>query len=57
MDRFLPPGIVQGYGETARWFRCDWMLPGQLEAIAPGKAFCEGQVRDGIGAGAGRNDR
>ncbi|MBT4489460.1 MAG: SAM-dependent methyltransferase [Rhodospirillaceae bacterium] len=30
----------------------DWMLPGQFEAIADRKAFCERQVRDGIGAGA-----
>jgi len=30
----------------------DWMLPGQFEAFAHRKAFCERQVRDGIGAGA-----
>jgi methyltransferase (TIGR00027 family) len=30
----------------------DWMLPGQFEAFAYRKAFCEHQVRDGIGAGA-----
>lgn len=30
----------------------DWMLPGQFEAFAHRKAFCEGQVRNGIGAGA-----
>ena len=30
----------------------DWMLPGQFEAFAHRKAFCEQQVRDGIGAGA-----
>lgn len=30
----------------------DWMLPGQFEAFAHRKAFCEGQVRDGIKAGA-----
>ena len=30
----------------------DWMLPGQFEAFAHRKAFCESQVRDGIGAGA-----
>ncbi|MFC1836820.1 class I SAM-dependent methyltransferase [Thermodesulfobacteriota bacterium] len=29
----------------------DWMLPGQFEAFAQRKAFCENQVRDGIGAG------
>ena len=32
----------------------DWMLPGQFEAFAHRKAFCEQQVRDGIGAGATR---
>ena len=30
----------------------DWMLPGQFEAFAHRKAFCERQVRDGIGGGA-----
>jgi len=30
----------------------DWMLPGQFEAFAHRKAFCEHQVRDGIGVGA-----
>lgn len=30
----------------------DWILPGQFEAFAHRKAFCERQVRDGIGAGA-----
>jgi methyltransferase (TIGR00027 family) len=29
----------------------DWMLPGQFEAFAHRKAFCERQARDGIGAG------
>ena len=47
---------------TVRWSRSqrmvsvyeafDWMLPGQFEAFAHRKAFCERQVRDGIGAGA-----
>jgi methyltransferase (TIGR00027 family) len=32
------------------WF--DWMLPGQFEAFGYRKAFCERQVRDGIGGGA-----
>ena len=32
----------------------DWMTPGQFEAFAYRKAFCEGQVRDGINAGAGQ---
>ena len=30
----------------------DWMLPGQFEAFAHRKAFCERQARDCIGAGA-----
>ena len=30
----------------------DWMMPGQFEAFAHRKAFCERQVRKGIGAGA-----
>jgi methyltransferase (TIGR00027 family) len=30
----------------------DWMLPGQFEAFAHRKAFCERQVREGIDAGA-----
>lgn len=47
---------------TVRWSRSqravsiyeafDWMLPGQFEAFARRKAFCERQVRDGIAAGA-----
>jgi len=47
---------------TIRWSRSqrmvsvyealDWILPGQFEAFAHRKAFCERQVRDGIGAGA-----
>jgi methyltransferase (TIGR00027 family) len=30
----------------------DWMMPGQFEAFAHRKAFCERQVREGIGTGA-----
>jgi methyltransferase (TIGR00027 family) len=30
----------------------DWILPGQFEAFAHRKAFCEQQIRDGIDAGA-----
>jgi methyltransferase (TIGR00027 family) len=30
----------------------DWMLPGQFEAFAHRKAFCEHQVREGISEGA-----
>ena len=47
---------------TVRWSRSprmvriyeafDWILPGQFEAFAHRKAFCERQVRDGINAGA-----
>ena len=47
---------------TARWSRSrkmvsvykafDWMMPGQFETFAHRKAFCERQVRAGIGAGA-----
>ena len=47
---------------VARWARSprmvrvyeafDWMMPGQFEAFAHRKAFCERQVREGIGAGA-----
>jgi methyltransferase (TIGR00027 family) len=33
-----------------KWF--DWLLPGQFEAFAHRKAFCERQVRGGIAAGA-----
>jgi len=29
----------------------DWMMPGQFEAFAHRKVFCERQVREGIGAG------
>lgn len=32
----------------------DWMIPGQFEAFAHRKAFCETQTRDGIAAGAGQ---
>ncbi len=47
---------------TVRWSRSqrmvsvyeafDWMLPGQFEAFAHRKAFCERQVREGVGVGA-----
>jgi methyltransferase (TIGR00027 family) len=47
---------------TVRWARSqravsvyeafDWMLPGQFEAFAHRKTFCERQVRAGIGGGA-----
>lgn len=30
----------------------DWMMPGQFEAFAHRKAFCERQVREGVDAGA-----
>jgi hypothetical protein len=32
----------------------DWMMPGQFEAFAHRKAFCERQVREGIESGAGQ---
>ena len=32
----------------------DWMMPGQFEAFAHRKAFCEHHVREGIGAGTGQ---
>jgi methyltransferase (TIGR00027 family) len=47
---------------TVRWSRSrrmvwvymafDWMMPGQFEAFAHRKAFCECQTREGIAAGA-----
>jgi methyltransferase (TIGR00027 family) len=47
---------------TVRWSRSrrmvwvymafDWMMPGQFEAFAHRKAFCERQAREGIAAGA-----
>jgi len=49
-------------GRTVRWSRSprmvrvykafDWMMPGQFEAFAHRKAFCERQVRESITAGA-----
>jgi hypothetical protein len=56
--------VASGAAEarTVRWSRSqrlvsvyeaiDWMLPGQFEAFAHRKAFCERQVRNGIDAGA-----
>ena len=56
--------VASGAAEarTVRWSRSqrmvsfyeafDWMLPGQFEAFAHRKAFCERQVRDGIDGGA-----
>jgi len=40
------PRMVSVY----EWF--NWMLPGQFEAFAQRKAFCECQVRNGIAVGA-----
>lgn len=37
---------------VAIYLAFDWMMPGQFEAFAHRKAFCEQQVRKGIGAGA-----
>ena len=49
-------------GRTVRWSRSprmvrvyeafDWMMPGQFQAFAHRKAFCERQVRESITAGA-----
>ena len=60
-EKLLVASGVVG-SRTVRWARSkrmvsvyeafDWMLPGQFEAFAQRKAFCERQVRDGIGAGA-----
>ena len=60
-DKLLVASGATG-ARTVRWARSrrmvsvyeafDWMLPGQFEAFAHRKAFCERQVRDGIGAGA-----
>lgn len=33
---------------------CDWLMPGQFDAFAFRKAFCEQQVRAGIASGASR---
>jgi methyltransferase (TIGR00027 family) len=37
---------------VAVYMAFDWMMPGQFEAFGHRKSFCEGQVRDGIGAGS-----
>ena len=39
-------------GAVAIYEAFDWMMPGQFEAFAHRKAFCEKQVREGIAAGA-----
>jgi len=59
-ELLLASGAVGAVG--VRWSRSprmvfvyeafDWMMRGQFEAFAHRKAFCEGQVRAGIGAGA-----
>lgn len=59
-ELLIASGVV---GErTVRWTQSrlmvsvydsfDWMLPGQFEAFAHRKAFCEQQVREGIDTGA-----
>ena len=60
-ERLLVASGAAG-ARTVRWSRSqrmvsvyeafDWMLPGQFEAFAHRKAFCERQVRDGISTGA-----
>ena len=39
---------AQSQTSVAIYEAFDWMLPGQFEAFAHRKAFCERQVRDGI---------
>jgi methyltransferase (TIGR00027 family) len=61
-DLLLASGVVGA--RTLRWSKSrrmlsiyeafDWMLPGQFEAFAHRKAFCEQQVREGIKTGAGQ---
>ena len=60
-ERLLVASLAVG-SRSVRWSRSkqmvsvyeafDWLLPGQFEAFAHRKAFCERQVRDGIDAGA-----
>lgn len=60
-EKFLVASGVVG-AKAVRWTRSkwvvaiydafDWMLPGEYEAIAHRKAFCERQVRESIAAGA-----
>ena len=49
------PGIVK-WAHSKRMVSLyeafDWMMPGQFEAFAYRKAFCEKQVKEGINAGA-----
>jgi methyltransferase (TIGR00027 family) len=61
MEKLLVASGAAG-ARTVRWARSrrmvsvyeafDWMLPGQFEAFAHRKSFCERQAREGIGAGA-----
>ena len=39
-------------GAVAVYEAFDWMMPGQFEAFAHRKAFCDHQVREGVRAGA-----
>jgi len=43
---------AQSQRSVAIYEAFDWMLPGQFEAFAHRKAFCERQVREGIDGGA-----
>ena len=43
---------AQSQTSVAIYEAFDWMLPGQFEAFAHRKAFCERQVREGIDEGA-----
>ena len=44
--------VAQARGILAVYDALDFMMPGQFEAFAHRKAFCERQVREGIAAGA-----
>ena len=45
-------GIVRSQWSVSLYEWFDWMMPGQFEAFAYRKSFCEHQVREAIGAGA-----
>ena len=49
-----PGGVWFSKSQMAVWIYLgfDWMMPGQFEAFAHRKAFCERQVRKGIAKGA-----
>ena len=49
-----PGGVWFSKSQMAVWIYLgfDWMMPGQFEAFAHRKAFCERQAREGIAMGA-----